>query len=149
MYSARKYYSEALMILAQTIDPQKEGPEVIIEPMEPIIQKAVNLLKKMDPNIFRGVKKVVITPSSSYGFVESGKDKDPSVIHINFQRIKQELSGKSPEEIVSAVAEVIAHERGHVHSYDEQKGFVGGESPAEAEERKALDWIKRNPQTNI
>ena len=75
--------------------------------------------------------------------VESGQQKDPSVVNINMGKIKQE-GGNDETAAVIAAATTIAHEVGHVKSYNQQQGFVGGESPAEAEERRVADWIKQN-----
>jgi hypothetical protein len=140
--SALAYFSQSFIILAQVVDQQVAGPNIIIEPMEPLLQKAVDRLKKMDPNLFVGVKKIVIKPSSAYGFVESGPGKDPSVININLSRIKQEMANRSEEEIIDALAQVIAHERAHIKSYKDDQGFVGGEQPAEAGERAARIWLE-------
>lgn len=140
--SAYSYFSESLKILAQVVDQQVASPNIIIEPMEPLLQKAVDRLKKMDPNIFSGVKKIVVKPSSAYGFVESGPDKDPTIININLSRIKQEMANHSEEEIIDALAQVIAHERAHIKSYKDDQGFVGGEQPAEAGERQARTWLE-------
>jgi len=45
---------------------------------------------------------------------------------------------------VVASAIVIAHEKGHVGSFEQQQGFVGGESPAEQEEKRVAAWIEQN-----
>jgi Cu2+-containing amine oxidase len=76
-----------------------------------------------------------------YGFVESGKDKDPAIININMSKIKQESN--SDDAVISA-AITIAHEKGHITSYNDSQGFVGGEAPAEQEERRVASWIKQN-----
>lgn len=125
-------------------DTELNTPSVVIQPMEPVINKAVNLLKRMDPNYFQGVRRIQVSPASIYyGFVESGQQKDPSVVNINMGKIKQE-GGNDETAAVIAAATTIAHEVGHVKSYNQQQGFVGGESPAEAEERRVSDWIKQN-----
>ena len=125
----------------QLVDAELNTPAVVIQPMEPVINKAVNLLKRMDPNYFQGVRRIQVSPASIYyGFVESGQQKDPSVVNINMGKIKQE----GGNDAVIAAATTIAHEVGHVKSYNQQQGFVGGESPAEAEERRVADWIKQN-----
>ena len=139
-------FYQSIMLLAQVagVDPQLSGPNVVVEPMEPVVQKAIELLKRMDPNYFSGVKKIVVAPASMYyGFVESGPDKDPSVINVNMAKIKAESGGQGPAAVVSA-ATTIAHERGHVGSFDDSQGFVGGESPADAEEQRVAAWIRQN-----
>jgi len=145
------YYTQAQKILlglakqAQQNDPELASPEIKIEPMEGIIDKAVKLLKSINPSYFIGVRKIVVdTGSSGYGHVASGQGNDPAVIHINLPRIKNELQGKlsgaSPEqfekELVRQVASVISHEKGHISSYKAETGFSGGESPAENEEHQ-------------
>ena len=133
------YLAAKFLKLAQAIDTELDSPNVRIEPMESVVQKAVDLLKQKDPNYFKGVRSVVLNASgSSYGHVESGPDKDPSIINLNFARIKQEVMSKggSKEDIVRAVAEIIAHEKGHVASYKPEQGFVGGENPAEQEAQR-------------
>ena len=128
----------------QLVDAELNTPAVVIQPMEPVINKAVNLLKRMEPNYFQGVRRIQVSPASIYyGFVESGQQKDPSVVNINMGKIKQE-GGNDETAAVIAAATTIAHEVGHVKSYNQQQGFVGGESPAEAEERRVADWIKQN-----
>jgi len=119
------------------------GPNIVIEPVEPLVQKAVDVLKRMDSNYFSGVSKIVLGPSNQYGHVQSGADKDPTVININSGRIKQEAKNDVRTAILN-IAIVIAHERAHVKSYKEDQGFVGGESPAQAEETKVSNWIKNN-----
>jgi hypothetical protein len=125
-------------------DVELEGPNVIIQPMEGLVQQAVNKLKQMDPNYFKGVRSIVIAPQPHYGFVESGPEKDPAVIHLNYNRIRQEISaqGGSDEDVINAVMETIAHEKGHVASFQPQQGFVGGEQPAEQEAQRMMAQLK-------
>jgi hypothetical protein len=123
-------------------DPELQSPQVRIEPQETLIDKAVQKLKQMQPNYFIGVRKIVSGPESHYGHV-TDKD-DPAIIHINFPRIKSEveksLSGmpkeQVDEEIINKIVSVLAHEAGHVKSYDKERGFVGNEAPAIAEENR-------------
>jgi len=126
-------------------DAELKSPNIIVEPLNPVISKAIKLLQRMDPNYFIGARKIVITMSPNYGFVQSGPGKDPAVININLSRIIAESGGNlgSPEAVLAA-ATTIAHENGHVRSYNESQGFVGGEGPAEAEEAKVRSWIESN-----
>ena len=125
-------------------DPQLSSPQVSIEPVDTLVQKAVDLIKSKEPNFFIGIRKIVIDMGQGYGRVESGPGKDPAVIHINLSAIKNTLKsqlGNAPQpefdsKLIRQVAEVIAHERGHAKSFDPQKGFVGNEAPAEAAERE-------------
>jgi hypothetical protein len=130
--------------LAQT-DAQLMSPDVIIEPVQPIINKAVQLLKRFDPNLFIGIRKIVVYPGSSYGFVEAGKEKDPAVVHINLPRLISESGGdQNSAEAIISTASTIAHEIGHVKSYKEESGFVGNEMPAENLEHEFSSWIKNH-----
>ena len=123
------------------LDQQLESPNVIVQPSEPMINKAVQLLKRMDPNYFKGIRQIQLSPASMYfGFVESGQNKDPAVLNINLNKIKS-ISG--PEEVIQA-ALTVAHEAAHTKSYNDMQGFVGGENPAEAEEKRVAAWIAQN-----
>lgn len=128
--------------LNEAPDQMTNGPNVEIQPMEGTIQKAVKLLQRMDPNYFIGVKKIEVGSESNYGHVES---KNPTIIHVNLQKIIQEAGGKAEgREATISSAVSIAHEASHVKSYNQEQGFVGGESVAQAEEQKIMNWIKLN-----
>lgn len=142
---------ESILKLAQAFeeaaksDPAVSGPNVVIQPMEPIIDRAVKILKRMDSNFFSGVRTINVTPgTSNLGFVESGENKDPAIININMGKIKSLTAGMNPEEAVVQTALTIAHERGHIKSYSTEQGFVGGENPAEAAEAQTANWINQN-----
>jgi hypothetical protein len=124
------------------VDQALESPNVIVQPSEPLINKAIQLLKRMDPNYFKGVRQIQVSPASMYfGFVESGPNKDPAILNINMGKIKG--LGQGSEAVIQA-ALTVAHEAAHTKSYDQQQGFVGGENPAEAEEQKVSNWIEQN-----
>lgn len=134
-----KYYQKKY---SQQVDQELDSPNVIVQPMEPVINKAINLLKRMDPSYFKGVRRIQVSPANMYyGFVEAGQDKDPAIININMAKIKQQ--GDGVDAVITA-ATTIAHERGHVQTYNPQQGFVGGEVPAEAEEQRVANWIQQN-----
>lgn len=148
---ARKNFLEAIKLaFQQTGDPELDSPNIKIEPQETLIQKAVELVKKEDPNFFQGVRKIVSGDEPNYGHVESGPGKDPTVIHVNFPRIsrevKQRMQGAPQEEIEKEIARqigsTIAHERGHVFSFDPQSGFKGGEAPAEQAEQEMMQRLR-------
>jgi hypothetical protein len=117
-------------------------PNITIQPGRPEANCALEILKRWDPNYFMNVKEIIIGPSADYGHVESGPDKDPSVIYINADRIVAETGGQqSGRAAALACAKVIAHEKGHVGSYKDQSGFEGGELPAEQEETAFENWL--------
>jgi hypothetical protein len=145
LLKACKQYESMAKHAQEAPDPAVSGPNVVIQPMEPIVDRAVKLLQRMDPNYFSGVRTININSGTpNLGFVESGPNKDPSVVNVNMGKIKSVTQNAGPEEAVFQAALTIAHERGHVKSYDQQKGFVGGENPAETEEGRVAAWIKQN-----
>lgn len=132
-----------IKLAQQQNDPELAFPQIKIEPMDSLIQKAVEMLKKINPNYFVGVRKIVVdNGSAAFGHVASGPGQDPAVIHINLSKIKSDLqskmSGGSPQdlekEVVKSIASTLSHERGHISSFKNETGFQGGEAPAEAEE---------------
>lgn len=145
---AYKQFVESAKILGELYkagqlnnDPQTASPNIIIEPIDSNIQSAVELLKRMDGNYFAGISKIVAGSEANYGHVSSDH---PEEIHINLSRIANETkTDNSKRNIIVSIALTIAHERGHVKSYDGEK-FVNGESPALAEESKVSNWIKAN-----
>ena len=117
-------------------------PNVKLQPGRPEANCALEILKLWKPDYFVGVREIVIGPSADYGHVESGPDKDPAIIYINADRIVSESGGaQSGKAAAIAAASVIAHEKGHVSSFNPQQGFVGGEGPAEAQEREFENWL--------
>jgi hypothetical protein len=137
----------------QSVDAELASPDIKVEPADSYINKAVQLLKSINPNYFVGVRKIVVDMGSGFGYVESGPGKDPAVIHINLSRVKNELKGKLPnatqeqldKEMVRQIATTISHEKGHVSSFKSESGFVGAEAPAEAEEQQMGSKIDANP----
>lgn len=151
--STYKEFKESLAVLQELqklgqlnakIDPMVDSPNISIEPIEPNIQAACELLKRMDSNYFKGVSKIVAGAEANYGHVANGPNEDPHVVHINLNRITSEAGPNAKREIICQLAQTIAHEVGHIRSFDEKNGFKNGESPAEAEERKVASWIKAN-----
>ena len=121
-------------------DAQLKSPEIIIEPTDSFIQKAVQRIKSMKSDYFVGVSKIIVYNSGSeLGSVIS---TNPTEIKINLQNIKNNvnksgLQGPELEKaIVDAIVETITHERGHVKDIAEHGSFQGGENAAEAESQK-------------
>lgn len=122
-------------------DPQLDSPNVTIQPGKPEANAALDILKLWNPQFFQGTREIVIGPSPNYGFVESGPNKDPSIIYLNADRIVAESGQQNGKAAALATAEVIAHEKGHIDSYDPSQGFQGGESPAEQKEQEFRQWL--------
>lgn len=131
-----------------------DTPQIEIDPtIRAEIQDAVDQILATDPSYFRGVSKIVALDSGPYGQVSSD---DPSVLHLNVQRIKNEIKSRfgsfnsqNPEHrealeeaIKQALVEVIAHEKGHALDWDpERRIFPGGEGVAEQESQKMVQRV--------
>lgn len=119
---------------AESIVPLiKKAVPVVVEPFEPLVMKAVELLNQKYPGLLEqsGAKKIVLESGgpNHFGKVESDK---PDTIFIALDKIKSMLSNQQNEQqLLEQVAMTIAHEAGHLKSK-----FQGGEAPAEAEERQ-------------
>jgi hypothetical protein len=144
IYTSYIEAASLLKVSQEVPDLALSSPNVVVEPMQPVIQKAVEVLKRLESNYFVGTRKIKAGISgSAFGFVQSGPDKDPAVINLNLAMISQKAKeyNMSP---VFAAAITIAHEKGHVKSFNQQQGFVGGEGPAEAEEKRIATLIEQN-----
>lgn len=143
------FVAAAKLLTKKAFDSELDSPEVKIEPMNSFIQKAVQKLKQIDPNYFKGVRQIKVNSGTGFGFVESGPNKDPAVINLNLAKIENEVrskgAGASPQQIeeaiVQALVETISHEKGHISSYDPKFGFQGGEGPSTAEEQRIKNLI--------
>jgi len=139
-------FKQALLILknikvAQENDPELSSPNVIVEPVEPIVNKSVQLLKRYQSNYFVGVRKIVAGTGSNYGHVSN--EKDPYTIYVNVSKILNESDKENKREAIISCALTISHEKGHLQKFDEKTGF-GTENDAQVEENKILQWIKTN-----
>lgn len=132
----------------QTLDPELASPDIKIEPMESSIHKAVELLKKVNPSYFIGVRKIVVDTGSGFGHVSAGPGQDPTIIHINLPKIRSEIQNKlgasskeaQEREFIRQIALTISHERKHQSTYTPEAGFAP-ETAAEEEERSISDKI--------
>ncbi len=144
-------FKEAIMILknikmAQETDSELASPNVVVEPAEPVIAKAVQLLKRFQNNYFVGVRKIVAGTGNNFGHVETGPGKDPNTVYVNISRILNEADKEDKRESIISTALTIAHGVGHLQKFDEKTGF-GTEGEAQAEENRVLQWIKSNENT--
>ena len=124
-------------------------PEIDIDPsIKSNIIDAVNKLKGVDPNYFKGVDKIVGTTEGTYG------KTDGTTIYINYPKVvedvKSRLGDLSEEEnkkkydalLMESLVRLISHEVGHVEDYDEERGFPGGEGVADQESEKMINKVK-------
>jgi len=116
-------------------------PNIVIEPIDPLVQQAVNKIKQSDPNFFMQVEKIVVHfggGAGHLGYVKRGPGESPRVIHIYKDRIRDiiqrdlggNMNAKNFEQAVQlSIAEVIGHEKTHIGEKPEE--FFHGESEAE------------------
>lgn len=128
------------------------SPHVVIEPMDTLVQEAVQDIQKADPNFFSQVKKVIVHPGGGaghLGFVERGSGKDPRVIHLYKDRVRdiiqRDLGGDLNTEnfkksVKLALVEVLGHEKTHIGEKPEVE-FLG-EPEAESGARSLVEKIK-------
>jgi hypothetical protein len=138
-------YSRIATNLAETATEQQvKSPNVVIDPgIQSDVKEAVDQLKKVDPNFFVGVSKIVGFTGGPFGQVQSN---DPSVVHLNLAKIKQEIKRQFgsfnlndpkqqqayKEAIKRAIVEVISHETFHSKDWNpETHKFEHGEPGAE------------------
>lgn len=111
--------------LPQDLQPAPQSPDVVIEPMDGVVQQAVNRIKSMEPALLHNITKIVVHQgggSGQLGHVEMGPNKDPREVHIFKDRlthhVRNNMTG-SPEadiqkSVIEAIMETIAHEAGHI-----------------------------------
>lgn len=111
---------------------------VVIEPYEPLIAKAIELIQKKEPGYFQGISKIVVEPTDTghFGRVESDK---PDIIFISIGRLRNALAATNEESQILEAALTLAHEMGHLKSQ-----FQGGEAPAESEEARMAKVLTSN-----
>jgi len=109
---------------------------IVIEPYEPLIAKAVDLIQKKEPAYFQNIKKIVVEPADvgHFGRVQSDQ---PGVIFISVGKLQNALAQKDEEAKIFQAALTLAHEMGHIK--DDMKN---GEGPAEAEEARMANLLK-------
>jgi hypothetical protein len=127
---------------------QVGSPAIKIQPGRQELNVAVDILKLWNPNYFMNVSEIVIGPSPNYGYVESGPGKDPAKIYINADRIVAESGSQSGKAAAISAAKTIAHEKGHVESYQHDQ-FQGGETPAEVEAGKFEQWLQSGGMARV
>lgn len=107
----------------------KRAMQVIIEPWDNAVDKAMKIIQSKDPGLLKNVKKIVVHPgtgSGQLGHVEMGTGKDPQEIHVFKDRIKQIVTQQAggtkttlttdelESAIVNGIIETISHEIGHI-----------------------------------
>lgn len=127
---------------------KKEAISIVIAPFEPIIQKAAEAIEKIQPGYFYSIKKIVVEQSQEsgdpfhYGKVKS---TEPDTIYISMSAVRSAASSaQGEEEMVRAVAGILAHEMGHLKAK-----LQGGEGPAESEEHRILDMLSHASLSDI
>lgn len=125
----------------------KKATSVVIAPFEPIIEKAIALIEKSQPGYFSSVKKIVVEQS-----VEAGdpfhfgkvKSDEMDTIYVSMNAVRSAMSSsQSEDQMVRAVASVLAHEMGHLKA-----NMGGGEGPAEAEESRIMNLLSNSSESS-
>jgi hypothetical protein len=145
---AKKCFAQAAELLPQSTT--RDTPSIRIEPQESLVQKAVDEIKKIEPNYFVGIEQIKVeNTGGSYGKSESGPGKDPTIIYLNSEKIKADTKTKAQnapaekleEIIVEEIVDTIAHEKGHIIPF-KQRGQFGSETEAELEAKKITNRLK-------
>lgn len=147
---------------AEELAPKPAGVEVVIQPLDPAVQKAVQSVKSKEPNLLKNVTKVIVHSGGGggeLGHVESGPGKDPREIHIYKNRIdeivKKELGGNADpkaleEAIQRALMETISHEAGHIGANRTQEQILTQPFLGEGEaENQAKEFLSRTSNFKI
>ena len=103
----------------------KRAIQVVIEPLDPIIQQAVAKINAKYPKLLEQVHKIVVHPfgGPELGHVQSGPNKDPQEIHLFkgaiSELVRQQLGlnysqNDYAEALERAIVSVIGHESGHI-----------------------------------
>ena len=125
----------------------KRAMDVVIEPLDPAVQKAFQKAKNKDNSLFENVKKIVVHSgggAGELGHVEMGPNKDPHEIHLYKDRItfavKQQhrdvTDPKALEDAIEmALIETIVHEAVHIGKTRKETDPFASESEAESKSR--------------
>jgi len=145
-------------INAPGLKPIPQSPNVVIEPLDNLVQQAVVGVKTYDPALLNNVTKVVVHQgggSGQLGHVEMGPGKDPREVHIFKDRIvnnvKQHLTGRAERDIqlaiIRAIMETIAHEGGHIGKTRTQEDILSNPHLGEGEaERQEQEFMSKLPK---
>lgn len=109
---------------------------VIIEPFEPLVEKAIRLIENDFPQYFSGVNKIILEPGSPNHFGRV-KSEQPDTIFVSLDKIKSFMSNADELDVIKQIAGTLAHEMGHLNS-----DFQGGEAPAEQEEAEVMNRLR-------
>lgn len=149
--SKHYFNKDAALSKRANLQPIPQTPNVVIEPMDSLVQQAVNGVRTIDPALLHNITKVVVHQgggSGQLGHVEMGPGKDPREVHIFKDRIvhhvRNHMTGR-PEidiqkSVVHAIMETIAHEAGHIGKSRTQQQILTqpffGEPEAERQEQE-------------
>lgn len=142
------------MRLSKRSEQYVPSPSVIIQPLDPLVKKVVDDIKRSDPNFFMNVDKIIVEfgGGPQLGHVKRGPLDSPRTIHIFKNRIrdliKQNYGGQMDaatfeKAVHDAIAEVIGHEKTHIGN-DPEKTFLG-ETEAERGGEATKQKVKMLP----
>ena len=127
----------------------KRATQIIIEPLDPAVQQALEGVRKVHPQLLKNVTKIIVHQGGGgeLGHVSNKAGEIPTEIHLYKGRIlelvKSQLGAKTSdpkalaEATKTAIMEVISHEAGHLkpNVVNESQPFFGeGEAEAKAKE---------------
>jgi hypothetical protein len=140
----------------------KRAMDVVVEPMDPAVQKAFNKVKSKDPSLFQNVKKIIVHSgggSGELGHVEMGPNKDPHEIHLYKDRItyavkQQHRNVTDPKALEDAIEmaliETIVHEAVHIGKTRKETDPFQSESKAESESKSFVQSMSaRDKEQNL
>jgi len=116
------------------------GPRVMIEPYDSMVNDAVNIVNKSNPELLKQVTDIRINLSK--GVIGEYQTDNPNTIWINIGKlesdVRAQMSGQDDEairqEITNQIASTIIHEGTHKGEFD-QTGYSSESKPEQAEEQ--------------
>ncbi len=116
------------------------GPKVMIEPYDSMVNDAVNIVNKSNPELLKQVSDIRINLSK--GVIGEYQTNNPNTIWINIGKlesdVRAQMSGQPDEairkEIINQIASTIIHEGTHKGEF-EQTGTTSESKPEQAEEQ--------------
>jgi hypothetical protein len=115
------------------------GPQVMIEPYNSMVNDAVAIVNRTNPELLKQISDIRINLSK--GVIGEYQSDSPNTIWINMGKlegdVRAQLSGQPEEtikqEMINQIASTIIHEGTHKGEFD-QTGFSSESKPEQAEE---------------
>lgn len=143
----------------------KRAARVVIEPWDPAVDKAVNMIDQISPGLLPSDIRIKVHSgggTGQLGHVESGPGKNPREIHVFKDRIREitmrnsgqatkqtVTSGELENAVLDGLMETIVHEMGHLGKGAPRpvtSPFLG-EPEAELAARQFMQRLRMRPRT--